>query len=187
MMDFVKCCSTISTLTPEAADEMMGKLKFQDFKKGDLVNKQGQICRNFFFIDKGLVKHYYHNKNRVFILRFFSENSIFTVLDSFINQTPAEFITIALEDSTLTFLDYNDIEELCRKHHSFESFMRKYISFAAVNTLKRAKEMLEDDATERYNSFVKENNHLLQRISLGEIASYIGISQVSLSRIRGRK
>jgi hypothetical protein len=47
--------------------------------------------------------------------------------------------------------------------------------------------MLEDDATERYNGFIKDNNHLLQRISLGDIASYLGISQVSLSRIRAKK
>ena len=109
------------------------------------------------------------------------------MLDSFLNKTPAEFITVALEDTKLTYLDNYDIEELCSKHHSFESFMRKYISFAASNNLKRFKEMLEKDATERYMGFVKEYTHLLQRISLGDIASYLGISQVSLSRIRGKK
>ncbi|MEI8048049.1 MAG: Crp/Fnr family transcriptional regulator [Bacteroidota bacterium] len=187
MSDFIKYINKISPISQEIADELLSKLKSKTFAKGDFINKQGQLCRDLFFIDKGLVKHYYHSKNRVFILRFFPENNLFTILDSYINKTPAEFITIALEDTTLTYLDYYDIEELCRIHHSFETFMRKYISIAAFNILKRNKEMLEDDATERYNGFVKENGHLLQRISLGDIASYLGISQVSLSRIRAKK
>ncbi|MEI6696821.1 MAG: Crp/Fnr family transcriptional regulator [Bacteroidota bacterium] len=187
MSDFLKFIHIISPISQEAADDVSIKLKRKTYKKGDLINNQGQICRNLFFIDKGLVKHYFHNKNRVFILRFFSENNLFTVLDSYINQTPAEYITIALEDTILTYLDYYDIEELCRNHHSFESFIRKFISFAAVNTFKRFKEMLEEDATERYTGFVKEYIHLLQRVSLGDTASYLGISQVSLSRIRSKK
>jgi len=187
MAGFITYCNKISPLPQEVTKEIVSKLKSKTFVKGDFINKQGQLCRDLFFIEKGLVKHYYHSKNRIFILRFFPENNLFTILDSYINQTPAEFITIALEDTTLTYLDYYDVEELCRNHHSFETFMRKYISFAASNILKRNKEMLEDDATERYNGFVKENGHLLQRISLGDIASYLGISQVSLSRIRAKK
>jgi signal-transduction protein with cAMP-binding, CBS, and nucleotidyltransferase domain len=187
MTGFIHFCNALSPLPLDVKNEILSKLKSGTFAKGDLINKQGQVCGDLFFIEKGLVKHYYHSKNRIFILRFFSENTLFTILDSYINQTPAEFITIALEDTVLTYLEYNDVEELCRKHHAFETFMRKYISFAAFNILKRNKEMLEDDATMRYNGFVKENNHLLQRISLGDIASYLGISQVSLSRIRAKK
>jgi len=53
--------------------------------------------------------------------------------------------------------------------------------------MKRISEMLEENATERYNHFVKENNQFLQRISLGDLANYLGITQVSLSRIRVKK
>jgi signal-transduction protein with cAMP-binding, CBS, and nucleotidyltransferase domain len=187
MADFITYCNNISPLPQEVIDEILLKLKSKTFLKGDFINKQGQLCRDLFFIEKGLVNHFYYSKSRKYILRFFSENSLFTILDSYINRMPSEFITIALEDTTLTYLDYSDVEELCRNHHSFETFMRKYISNAAINILKRNKEMLEDDATERYNGFVKENGHLLQRISLGDIASYLGISQVSLSRIRAKK
>jgi CRP-like cAMP-binding protein len=187
MSDFIKYINKISPISQEATDELSIKLKYKTYKKGDLINNQGQICRNIFFIDEGLVKHYYQKENRIFILRFFSENNLFTVLDSYINKTPAEFITIALEDTILTYLDYYDIEELCRNHHSFETFIRKYFSLAAVNTFKRFKEMIEEDATERYAGFANEYSHLLQRVSLGDTASYLGISQVSLSRIRGKK
>ncbi len=187
MSDFISYCNNISPLSKDAADDLLSKLKSKTYKKGELINKKGQICGHLFFIEKGLIKHYYHHKNRLFILRFFSENNIFTILDSFLNQTPAEFMTIAMESTAVTYLDYQDIEKLCIKHHSFETFIRKYISVAAVNLFKRFKDSNEVDATELYQAFEIENKQLLQRISLGDIAGYLGISQVTLSRIRAKK
>lgn len=187
MSDFIKYINIFSQLSKEAEEDLLPRLKSRSFKKGQVINKEGQICKNLFFIDKDLVKHYYHHKDRVFILRFFSENNFFTVLDSFVNQTPSQFITIALEDTETTTIDYSDFNAMCRTHHSFETFSRKLFTMAAVVNLKRLKEMFDADATELYNEFMNENHHLLQRISLGDIASYIGISQVTLSRIRARK
>lgn len=184
--DFITYINNVAPLSKEAEAELSARLKYKTFKKGQLINKQGQICRRLHFIDKGLVKHYYHHKNRTFIIRFFSENSIFTVLDSFIQQTPAVFITIALEDTESTYLNHQDVEALCKNHHSFETFIRKSFAMAAVINLNRIKDMFDADATELYKNFVKENKHLLQRISLGDTASYLGISQVSLSRIRAK-
>ena len=126
MIDFIKYLNKFSQLSKEAEEDLLHRLKSKSFKKGQVINKEGQICKNLFFIDKGLVKHYYHQKDRVFILRFFSETNFFIVLDSFTNQTPATFITIALEDTETTAIDYSDFEELCRRHHSFETFSRKF-------------------------------------------------------------
>jgi CRP-like cAMP-binding protein len=80
-----------------------------------------------------------------------------------------------------------DIEVLCRKHHCIETLFRKLFSFASIGMMKRISEMLEDNATERYGIFLSENGGLLQRISLGDLSSYLGITQVSLSRIRSGK
>ncbi len=187
MKDFIKNVNKVSQLSKEAEEDLISRIKTKSFKKGQVINKEGQICNNLFFIDKGLVKHYYHHKERVFILRFFSESNFFTVLDSFVNQTPSQFYTIALEDTETSAIDYSDFEELCSKHHSFETFSRKIFTMVAVVNLKRIKEMFDADATELYEEFINENNHLLQRISLGDVASYLGMSQVTLSRIRAKK
>ena len=187
MSDFIKYVNNVSQLSKEAEEDLLSRLKPKSFKKGHVINKEGQICKNLFFIDKGLVKHYYDHKARVFILRFFAENNFFTVLDSFVNQSPSQFITIALEDTETSTIDYADFDELCRRHHTFETFSRKLFTMAAIVNLKRIKEMFDADATELYTEFINENHHLLQRISLGDTASYIGISQVTLSRIRARK
>ena len=187
MSNFITFCNQFSSLSQEATEDFKTRFKTKTFLKGSTINKEGEICNKLYFIDIGLVKHYYYHKGRFFILHFFSENSIFTVLDSFTYQSPAQFITVALEDTSTTYLSYTDVEELCRDHHSFETLIRKLFSWASINEMKRLKDLLENDATERYNIFINENTHLLQRISLGDIASYLGISQVSVSRIRSKQ
>lgn len=187
MSDFVKYVNKLSQLSKEAEEDLLSRIRPMSFKKGQVINREGQICKNLFFIDKGLVKHYYHHKDRVFILRFFAENNFFTVLDSFANQSPSQFITIALEDTETYTIDYTDFDALCLKHHSFETFSRKLYKMAAVVNIKRIKEMFDADATELYKEFMHENHHLINRISLGDTASYIGISQVTLSRIRSKR
>ena len=187
MNDFITYCNKFSMLSQEAIEDLRSRLKTKTFLKGSTINKEGEVCNKLFFIDKGLVKHFYYRKGRIIILRFFSENSIFTALDSFVYQLPAQFITVAMEDTSTTYISYSDIEELCKKHHSFESLIRKLYSWALLDVFKQLKDYIDNDATEKYNVFVNENKHLMQRISLGDIASYLGISQVSLSRIRSKK
>jgi CRP-like cAMP-binding protein len=68
-----------------------------------------------------------------------------------------------------------------------ETFFRKLISVAATKMTKRISEMLEGDATERYRQFVAENSTILQRINVGDIANYLGITPQSLSRIRAAR
>jgi len=187
MNSFLHQINQYSPLSKEAASDFLSKLKSQSYKKGELITKEGQICKQLYFIETGLVKQYYHHNDRVFVLRFFSENNIFTTLDSFLKQSPADFMTVALEDTTLVFIDYEDVQELAKNHHSFETFLHKIFSLAALTLLNRIKEMFNNDASGLYESFTKNNSHLLQRISLGDIASYIGVSQVTLSRIRAKQ
>jgi CRP-like cAMP-binding protein len=109
------------------------------------------------------------------------------VLDSFVGQAPSTFAILALEQTSYTCLSFANLEMLCQKHHCVEKFYRKLVSGASVNMMKRISDLLEDNASERYADFIKEQSHLLQRISLGDLASYLGITQVSLSRIRALK
>lgn len=120
-------------------------------------------------------------------MRFFPERSLVTVLDSFETQTPSNYQIMALEPTTVSFLTKTHLEELCIRHRTIESAFRKLLSIATINMMKRISEMLEESATERYNHFLHDNNHLIHRISLGDLANYLGITQVSLSRIRANK
>jgi CRP-like cAMP-binding protein len=187
MNDFIQFCNQLSPLTTEAAGDLSGRLQTRSFKKGEYLLKDREVCRHLFFIDSGITKTFFNNSGKEFIMRFFPENSMFTVLDSFLTQSPSSYMILALETTSITCITKDELERLCRIHHSLETFFRKLVSFASINMMKRISEMLEENATERYNHFVEQNTDLLQRISLGDLASYLGITQVSLSRIRAKK
>jgi CRP-like cAMP-binding protein len=157
------------------------------FRKGDLLVREGQVCQFIFFIQSGMVKLCSSNEDREFIMRFFPENTFVTVFDSFTEQIPSHFQIKALEDGTALLLQREKMEELCRNNHETESFFRKLIQWTTSQMVSRLTFMLENDATTRYNLFVEKNSNLMQRISLGDLASYLGITQASLSKIRAKK
>jgi CRP-like cAMP-binding protein len=177
----------LSPLTEEAKNDLTDVVKTSTVKKGRAILRRGAICQNIYFVQNGLCKTSFLKENKEFIMRFFNEGSIFTVLDSFVTQSPSVFAIDALEPTTYISITYAQMHALCRKHHSMETFYRELVSYASVNMMKRISELLEDSASERYAKFIKESPNLLQRISLGDLSSYLGITQVSLSRIRAIK
>jgi len=187
MLNFIQIANRLSPLEEKAMDNLLDKVKTKSFKKDQHLLTRGSICHHLFFIDSGIVKTYFNTGEKEFIMRFFIENDLFTVLDSFIKQQPSAYSIRALEPTEISYLDQKDLGELCSKHHSIETFYRKLVSMASINMMKRIHEMLEEDAAAGYHHFIKDNSAILQRISLGDLASYLGITQVSLSRIRAQK
>ncbi len=187
MKEFINQANLIAPLSEEAKDDLMLLLKRLSFDKGEIVNPIGRVSRRFYLIEKGLLKHYYYHNGNQFILRFFCDKRFVTISDSFLKNNPADYSTIALEDTTLIYLEYDDLENLCAKHHSFEHFIRIYVSSMAIMSIDRLKTMLHLSAAERYQHYLSEYGHLHQRINLGDTASFLGISQVSLSRLRAQK
>ncbi|GAB3960312.1 Crp/Fnr family transcriptional regulator [Spirosoma harenae] len=187
MTNFIQFCTQLSPLDPPAKAELNAATTSRLYQKQAFLLKNGQTCSQLYFINKGLVKLYFYRDDKECILRFFAENTLFTGLDSYLTRSPSQLVIKVLEPSLMTCIAHSDMEALCQKHHGIETVFRKFVSTASLNMIKRVGDMLEKDATERYRSFIDENHHLLSRISLGDLASYLGITQVSLSRIRAKK
>ncbi|WP_346863728.1 Crp/Fnr family transcriptional regulator [uncultured Draconibacterium sp.] len=187
MREILKFTNSISPLSDEANAEYLECIQTKTYKKGELIHSEGKICKDLFFVESGLAKHFYFHDGNQYVFRFFSEKDFFIATDSFFNDMPAEYSTMALEETTLSYLGYDDFERLCKKHHSFESFARKFVSIVAYTAISNLKGLLYLNATDRYAKFIKEYGHLQQRISLGDTAGFLGISQVQLSRIRSKK
>lgn len=186
MTGFIQFCNRLSPLDKVAIDDLLKKLKTKTYPKNENVLDDGQTCKYLFFIVKGLMKINFNGDGKEFIMRFFRENEMLTVLDSFSSQTPSHYLIQTLEPTDVILIRHDDLEELCKKHHCIETFFRKFISMASVNMMNRINEMLEENATSRYQNFLRDNNALIQRVSLGDLANYLGITQVSLSRIRAK-
>lgn len=185
--DFIGFVSSLSPLESEVREMLASKLYEKQYRKGELILETGTVCNRIYFIDRGLVKTFFYTDTREFIMRFFPEGHMFTVLDSFVLRQPSSYSVQALEDTLITCLNHDELETLCGKYHSVETFYRKLLALAAVNMMDRIGGTLEEKAQIAYNRFLKEYGSLLQRISLADLASYLGITQVSLSRIRVMK
>lgn len=187
MDNFIQAILKIYHVEDEALQEMAAMLKTKSLRKGDYLVKADEISKNYYFLSSGLVKLFFDNGDKNFIMTFFRENSFFTELSSFNSDQPSKYILVATEPSELYYINKSDISLLCKRYHSIEGLFRKLNEMASVRMMTRISEFLEYDAKNRYSNFIQHSSDLLQRISLGDLADYLGITQVSLSRIRGQK
>lgn len=184
---FIQTIEEISKPEQVVIDELVSNLELKNYRKGDFLLKSDETCKYFYFLEKGLVKLFFDNGDKDFIMTFFAENSFFTELSGFLTGNLSKYMIVALEPVEALRIHKDVVEALCKKHHSAETLFSKLYSKAPVNMMGRISEMLEDDGKKRYNNFLKQRPQLIQRISLGDLADYIGITQVSLSRIRAQK
>lgn len=186
MDSFIRFCQHVSPLDQHSIDRLLSCLSARQISKGDKLLHAGQYCRHLYFLEAGLVKLSTHHEAREFVMRFFSEGMLFTVPDSLLRGNPSDYELVALEESRLAVLSYEDLENICNDSHQIETFFRKFLGIACMNMMQRINEMLTENATERYALFLKQHPDLVHRLALGDIAAYLGITQVSLSRIRGQ-
>jgi len=182
--DFIGFVNNLCALEEHAAAMLSRQLETLRFKKGEVILVQGSTCRYLYYTNSGLVKTGFESKDRTFVMRFFAEGEMFTVLDSYLLQKPSTYDVVALEDTVITRISRTEMDKLRSRFHHMETFFGKLVAMASVNMMGRIGEILEEQAAARYENFLKQNPGLLQRVSLGDLASYLGITQVSLSRIR---
>ena len=187
MQQLFEFINQINGINETIEEELSLISEFRYIPKGYSIISSGKRCEELFFIQKGLVKLQFDSDDTEFIMRFFQENLLFSDLESLNNNKWSGYKAIALEDTSIIAINYNKFDLLCQKHHALETFYRKFLTMAHLNMMVRIKEMLEDDAKKRYDNFVEQYPNLAQRIHLGDIAKYIGITQVSLSRIRSQR
>lgn len=187
MEQLISFISKLNPVETEVERSLFKIIEFKSVEKGNYVIPSNTHCNDLFFIKKGIVKMQFNSNGSEFIMRFFEENIVFTDLESVNTNKRSKYEVLALEDSELIIIPFNEFEKLCIKYHSLETFYRKFLTLANLNMMDRIKEMLEENAKKRYENFIKSYPSLVQRIHLRDLAKYIGITQVSLSRIRASK
>lgn len=179
---------SIADLSPQAEQELSSVFHKEEFPKGHFLFRQGEVCRHIFYIEKGLARIYYNTSGGKEITAwFFAENSFLTAHDSFYQHKPAPSYCELLEDSVVYSLKYTDMEEMMNENHA----MAKFAFHAVFELAKKLTEFINgikfQSAEERYNALMQHYPNIFQRAKLGHIASFLGITQETLSRIRGGK
>lgn len=174
-----------STISDSEAEIILSSFEvFRIKKKKDLL-VEGDICKYLYFIVKGCMRSFFIDSKGVeHIYQIRMDNNWISDLESFFSQEPSKFYIEALEDSQLLRITKEGLDELYNKIPNLERYFRILFQKAYVNALKRLNSTMWEPATTRYQEMLKEHPHMFQRVPLVYIASYLGITPESLSRIR---
>ncbi len=168
-------------------NKIFGELStINEFKKKEVILEKGKVENNLSFIIKGSITIVaYYNGNEICI-SFSIENSFFSSYVSFLTREPSEYQIFALEDTIVESIDYESLQKAYSLSGDNQKNGREIAEQLYINANKRILSLISKTAEERYVEFVEEYPGFLQRIPLKYLASYLGITPVSLSRIRNK-
>jgi len=182
--------SALNTLTEIPEREwayFSALLRQRNFGADEMLIRAGEPVTEFYFIVKGLVRYFYLTQDgKEFNKLFALENDFVGSFSYKIPNEPCPFSAQALEQTETVALPVTLIEEAYDRHPAWERVGRLHAEKMAFTKELREKEFLLDPAEIRYRRFMKENPDLAQRIPQYHIASYLGITDVALSRIRNK-
>jgi len=156
----------------------------RELPKGTLLLEQGKTCKYLNFMEIGFARAFYYQDGKEITSWFAFENDIVASMYSFTTQKPSYENIEIIEDSVLHSIYFDNLQQLYNMYPEFNLIGRLLIEKYFVELEERIFSLQMKSAKERYNEIVKKHPEFLKRASLGHIASYLGISQETLSRIR---
>jgi CRP-like cAMP-binding protein len=153
-------------------------------KKKEVLLAEGAICRYIWFINKGLIRDYFHRDGLEVTAGFFKEGEFITNYESFISQKPSKAYIDALEDSELLAIGYDSLQYLYSCSKTWERAGRLIAEQRFLISEQKKDGLLSNSPDLQYLSLVQEQPEIVQRVPQYYIASYLGVSPEHLSRIR---
>lgn len=155
-----------------------------EIAKGEHIHKIGKPCRYLWYLEKGAIRVYEHTNEQERTTHFFIENNLFIDYHSVLTQSPSQIGFRAEENCLLQQMPYDRLLTLFDKSHYLERLARLMAERQFVMEFELRRQLLNFDALERYEYLINNQPYIFQRFALKDIASFIGITPVSLSRLR---
>ena len=174
-------------LSKEAGHAIAEISSIVTIKKNKDLQPIGHTCKTIYFIKKGVARIYYLMDGIDITEGFFFENSIIARVESLFTGKPSRKAIQILEDAEIIAINAGQLFKLYDRFPEIERLFRKIFEAAYVDTVNRIEGIQFHPAEERYNALLNEAPNVLMRVPLKYVASYLGITQVSLSRIRSHR
>lgn len=152
-----------------------------------ILLREGEISKKAYFIEKGSIRIWFNNNGKDITFQFFFENEGVSSIESFSKRIPGVFNIETMEACTLRWIHKKDFDAILDKSPDIKNYITEINLERQFIYMRQFLSLLKDTPQQRYANLLKEKPHVLQRVPLQYIASYLGITPVSLSRIRKRQ
>lgn len=171
-------------ISDRAIKHLLPRLQIREVVKGEMLAHAGGRCEYMYLVLKGILRGYIIDNKREVTTWMTAEGELVTSIRSFVLQMPTRENIQAIEDSRLIVLHYDDLQYMYDNFLDFNVMGRKIAELYYVHAEDRAFICRLGKAVDRYNYFMLTNSHLMNRVPLTYVASFLGIRLDSLSRIR---
>ncbi len=154
--------------------------------KGNYWVREGEVCSSIFFITQGYCRAFYNKDGIEINIAFYFENDFATNIKSLRQKSPSDYFIKASENLRVIIIPKTKLLEAYQKSHEIESFGRKLLELIITRQEEHANLFKLLTASQRYEYLANNYPEMLQRVSLGQLSSYLGVARETISRIRAK-
>ncbi|MCG8331217.1 MAG: Crp/Fnr family transcriptional regulator [Chitinophagales bacterium] len=176
-----------SPLSSECQQELIANFNALTIRKGEVVVREGQFSDKAYLIVQGCARAYYLKDGKDISDWFAFENEFMASIVSFFSEKPSPHYIEFVEDSVVLEFSKDTIDHLSNKYHDFERLISKVVTVTMLGLRERLSSILFNKAEDRYKQLIGIRPDITNRMPLTHIASYLGITLETLSRIRSPK
>lgn len=181
--DLTKFISEYIKLSDAELEDIASMFKRRTVKKNDYLLREGETCKDLVFVQRGCLRLYYIADSIEVSVWFAFKHTSAIEIYSFISQKPSSYFLQAIEDSEILYLPKIELNKLYYTHPKMQEMMRKFWEDVVLNLIDRFTALQRDSAEERYRDLLSKPAYL-QTIPQKYLASFIGVTPTSMSRIR---
>ena len=172
------------TLSPALNDAYLERIQACSFVSNRFLLKAGEICKHIYFVESGLLRCYYRRSNKEISSWFAPEGAFCWSAESFLRQKAAiEYIQV-VEPSIVSMLSYDSLQCICLDFPQFDLLKQEVIGRHLLSCESKMQAMWMQQSPQRLAWFVRQFPGLLEKATGKHVASYLGITEVMLSRLR---
>ena len=182
LVEFFKNSNLVSA---KSAEEIAGQFLPKIINRNDFLSKEGRIYNDYFFLEKGFIRSFaFDTEGNDVTTNFYSSGQVVFEVSSFFNRTISKENFQALVDCEGWYITYDQLNHLFHSMQEFRDFGRSILVKGFSSLKIRMLSMITETAEQRYDALLKAKPEIFQYAALKHIASYLGITDTSLSRIR---
>ena len=173
-----------STMTHEELDSLESILVPMKFAKNELILKEGDICENIYYVDKGLVRQFYFKNGKEVTEHLGVDRSIIMCIESLFREVPTHLQIEALEPTVVYAMPKKKLEEVALHNVNIQILYRKILEESLILSQVHADLVRFETAQDRYKKLCKLNPQVVLRAPLVFVANYLQMTPETLSRVR---